>query len=76
MSREAFTDDEIRDISLAVYKIRLGPAAVERVLERDGDGGKKLRKQAESYDVLTWAYLEVLGLHKPDPRVPKNKKAK
>lgn len=77
MSREAFTDEKIRDISLAVYKIRLGNADVGRMLEKDADGGKKLRTRAGSYDILTRAYLEVLGLHKRPPRpAPKNKKAK
>ena len=55
------TKDEIRDISLQVYKIRLGPDDVARMLEKDNDGGRKLRERAGSYDVLTRAYLAVLN---------------
>jgi hypothetical protein len=57
-------EDEIRDISVAVYKLRLEQGgrkgAVERMLEKDADGGKKLRGRAESYDPLTRAYINVL----------------
>lgn len=60
--------ERVRDISVDVYKIRLehssggGSGAVERMLKDDDDGGVKLRGRAESYDVLTRAYLEVLDL--------------
>jgi hypothetical protein len=56
--------DQIRDISEKIYKIRLAQDHhdnVERMLEKDGDGGVKLRKRAGFYDSLTRAYLEVLG---------------
>lgn len=55
----------IRDISVAVYTKRLdqeckGNAA--RMLAKDNDGGVKMRGRAASYDSLTRAYLEVLGV--------------
>lgn len=55
------TPDQIRDISVAVYKQRLEDAckgAVERMLAKDADGGQKLRGRAASYDPLTRAYLK------------------
>lgn len=60
--------EEIRDISVEVYKLRLdsswnrGKGAVERMLEKDNDGGVKLRERAGAYDALTRAYLAVLRL--------------
>ena len=32
------------------------------MLEKDGDGGVKLRNRAKAYNVLTRAYLEVLEI--------------
>lgn len=56
--------EEVRDISVEVYKLRLedssGEGAVDRMLEKDGDGGDKLRHRASSYDSLTRSYLAVL----------------
>ena len=55
--------DWIRDISVAIYKMRLddpsggGHGAVERMLAKDGDAGQKLRGRAASYDPLTRAYV-------------------
>lgn len=60
--------ERIREISVAVYKIRLeqasggGPGAVARMLEKDKDNGEKLRGRAEAFDPLTKAYLDVLGI--------------
>lgn len=48
----------VRDLSVAVYKLRLGPTSLERMLEKDGDDGTKLRRRAGSYDPLSRAYLE------------------
>ncbi len=55
----------VRDISVAVYTKRLdqeckGNSA--RMLAKDNDGGVKMRGRAASYDSLTRAYLEVLGV--------------
>lgn len=70
-----FDAELIRDISEAVYRIRLndpsggGPGAVDRMIEKDGDGGKKLRGRAGAYDVVTRAYLEALGFMPENPYV-------
>jgi hypothetical protein len=64
-----FEPETIRDISEAIYRIRLeqdchGNVAgmLAKDLEKDpNDGGKKLRNRASSYDPLTRVYLEVLG---------------
>ncbi len=53
--------EAVRDISVAVYKARLGAADTARMLAADGDGGVKLRQRAASYDPLTRAYVEILG---------------
>lgn len=58
--KSTLTADQVRDISVAVYKIRLEDA-VARMIEKDKDGGEKLRGRAASYDGMTRAYLEVLG---------------
>lgn len=63
-----FTPEQIRDISVEAYKLRLedatggGKGAVARMLADDNDGGVKLRNRAGAYDVLTRAYLKVLGV--------------
>jgi hypothetical protein len=69
--------EQVRDISEAVYRLRLdqdtphvsdaNPGNVARMLAKDkekdsNDNGKKLRGRAGSYDALTRAYLEVLGI--------------
>ena len=64
--------ERIRDISVAVYKLRLqqesGEDAVDRMLAKDekqypGCGERLLRNRAHSYDALTRAYLKVLDTH-------------
>lgn len=61
-----FSADYIRDISEAVYRIRLEqdcPGNVERMIVKDkNDGGKMLRNRASSYDPLSRAYLKALGI--------------
>jgi hypothetical protein len=59
--------DRTRDISVAVYKLRLGLADTEQMLAKDGP--EKLRQRAASYDALTRAYLTAIG-------PPKRRKAK
>lgn len=57
--------DRIREISVAVYKLRLeasNPGAIARMLKKDADEGQKLSGRAASYDPLTRAYLKVLGV--------------
>ena len=66
--KSEWTPEEVRDISVEVYKRRLDltsyggrdTTATERMLKADGDGGEKLRIRAGSYDPLTRIYLEVL----------------
>lgn len=60
-------NERIRDISLAVYKLKIGAPGVARMLAADADGGMKLRNRAASYDNTTVCYLEALGL--PVPRL-------
>jgi hypothetical protein len=54
----------VRDISEAVYRMRLGDDDTQRMLAKDNDGGEKLRGRAKSYDSLTRCYLEVLEVQK------------
>jgi hypothetical protein len=62
----------IRDISEKVYRLKLedgsggGTGAVQRMLEKDNDGGVKLRNRAGFYDQVTRAYLKVLGFEPPE----------
>lgn len=65
---KTYDPEYIRDISEKVYRNRLedpsggGKGAVDRMIAKDGDGGKKLRNRAMMYDQLTRTYLEVLGI--------------
>lgn len=51
----------VRDVSEAVYRMRLGKDDVRRMLEKDGDGGVKLRERAEVYDSLTRDYMRAMA---------------
>lgn len=60
-----YTPERIRDVSEAVYRAKLEQSCkgdVERMIAKDGDGGKKLRGRAACYDGTTRVYLQVLGL--------------
>lgn len=59
-------DPRIRDISVEVYKMRLGKDDTRRMLEKDDDGGVKLRSRAGSYDKLTQCYLKALNVTLPE----------
>ncbi len=62
--KPTFDPAYIRDISEKVYRARLEQDCagnVERMIEKDKDGGMKLRNRAGSYDPLTRAYLDALG---------------
>lgn len=54
------TDQKVRDISVAIYKMRLGERDTARMLAKDADGGAKLRERAKAYDILTRCYMKVL----------------
>lgn len=65
-----FDPEFIRDISEAAYRQRLEQECagnVARMLEKDGDGGKKLRGRAAAYDTLTRCYLDVFGFTPNNP---------
>ena len=59
---QEFDPTFIRDVSEAIYRQRLedasggGDGAVQRMIERDGDQGQKLRNRAGSYDSISRAY--------------------
>ena len=55
-----FDPEHVRYISVAVYRRELGEEDLRRMLEKDGDGGIKLRERASSYDRLTRSYLAAL----------------
>jgi len=63
--------ERVRDLSVKVYKMLLdapnggGPGATVRMLDKDNDGGKKLRGRAGSYDPISRAYIEALGVKFP-----------
>lgn len=73
MAREpkpTFDPIYIRDISERAYRLRLEQDCegnVARMIEKDKDGGEKLRNRAGAYDPLTRAYLKVLGFEPPAP---------
>lgn len=55
--------EKIRDVSLEVYKARLGPKDAAAMLENDGI--EKMRKRAGIYDPLTMAYHAAFGIEVP-----------
>lgn len=68
-----FAPEYIRSISERVYRVRLAESAggndpawraaeADRMIEKDGDGGRKFSGRAGQLDPLTRVYLEVLGL--------------
>ncbi len=65
---DVYTPEKIRDISETVYRLRLGDEDVARMSKKDADNGEKMRERAASYDTLTRAYLQVLGLMAPPVR--------
>lgn len=56
--------EKIDDILVALYKVRLedstggGDGAVHRMLEKDNDGGVKLRNRAQYYAPMLLALLD------------------
>lgn len=59
-----FDPEYVRDISEAVYKDRLrttsGKNDVEKMIEKDGDNGEKLRRRAEIYDPIVRSVLRAV----------------
>lgn len=56
-----FDPVRVRDVSEVVYRERLGERDLKGMLEKDGDGGKKLRERAGAYDTLTRSYMRALN---------------
>lgn len=56
-----FPPEKVREISVAVYRERLGDADTASMIEKDGDNGQKLRERAAAYDSLTRDYLRAMG---------------
>jgi len=50
----------VRDISEKVYRERLGPDGVRRVIEKADGDERVIRRTAASYDSLTRSYMRVL----------------
>ena len=57
-----FSPSYIRDLSEKVYRSRLGARDAASMIEKDRDSGEKLRSRAGSYDPLTRAYLDAIGI--------------
>lgn len=59
--------DELSDLLLKVYNARVdadsGPGSAARMIERDGDGGKKQKRRAEFYRPVVMETLVQLGLY-------------
>ena len=67
----------VRSISERVYRIALAQGAggndaawklaeYDRMVEKDGDGGKRQSGRAGAYDTLTRTYLKVLNIPVPE----------
>jgi hypothetical protein len=65
VKKPAWNPEFIRDISVRVYCHELGLDDTKRMLERDADGGVKLRARAGFYDNLSRVYLDLLGFKPP-----------
>lgn len=59
---DKFCPSYIRDLSEKVYRSRLGEQGAARMMSDDKDSGEKLRNRASSYDPLTRAYLQAIGI--------------
>lgn len=73
--------DELSDLLLKVYNARVdadsGPGSSARMIERDGDGGKKQRSRALFYQPVVMETLVQLGLYeRPVSDFGRNKEKK
>lgn len=60
------TPEQVDDLCEAVYKIRLEndcKGNVKRMLEKDDDGGEKLRGRSRAYRPTVMAVLQALNPH-------------
>jgi len=59
-SATGFSAEYVRDVSEMIYRDRLGEKDVASMIEKDGDGGVKLRQRAGCFDSLTRSYLKII----------------
>ena len=73
------TNEEIANITLAVYRARLdddsGKGAADRQVQKDGDDGEKQRRRSVIYTPIVVETLIAAGLHERPVRVPSRKAA-
>lgn len=55
-----YDDALIADLAEAVYRIELGPKDAASMVEKDKDGGVKLRRRAQGYASTVRATLDAL----------------
>lgn len=55
-------DEHVRDLSVQVYKVRLGERDTALMLARDADDGTKLRTRAAIYDHLVRIVIDALRM--------------
>ena len=65
VKRPTWNPEFIRDLSEKVYRASLEGDDLQRMLEKDADGGVKLRGRAQYYDKLSRIYLDLLGFKPP-----------
>jgi hypothetical protein len=75
------TRDELRDLVLRVYNARVdadsGPGSADRMIERDGDGGKKQIRRSMFYHPVVVETLVQLGLYdRPIPDFGRGRRKK
>jgi hypothetical protein len=56
-----FDETLVRNLSEHVYRQRLGEEDTASMLEKDGDGGAKLRERAKCYDAFSRDYLRAFA---------------
>jgi hypothetical protein len=62
----AYDDALIADLAEAVYRIELGPKDAASMVEKDKDGGTKLRRRAQAYASVVRATLDALHVMQED----------
>lgn len=75
IEKKRWTPDEIDDLCERAYRVRLEDDCrgnVDRMIEKDKDGGEKLRARSRSYRPFVMATLQALDLVDSAP-APKRK---
>jgi hypothetical protein len=65
VKKPTWNPEYIRDVSEKIYRASLEGDDLQKMLEKDADGGVKLRGRAVCYDKLTRLYLDELGVKPP-----------